>query len=90
MLYKVGGNPGDVDGGFAFEYLNNVATCIQNFIAKDPITFLQVSPGQQKSNIQLTFEFLQQVFVMNQNSKAKTNGIIGLKIVISIFENLPG
>jgi len=46
MLYIVGGNPGDVDGGFAFEYLNNVATCIQNFIAKDPITFLQVSPGQ--------------------------------------------
>jgi len=28
MLYIVGGNPGDVDGGFAFEYLNNVATCI--------------------------------------------------------------
>ena len=27
---------------------------------------------------------------MNSNSKAKDNGIIGLKIVISIFENLPG
>jgi hypothetical protein len=44
MLYIVGGNPGDVDGGFAFEYLNNVATCIQNYIAKDPQTFLSIGP----------------------------------------------
>jgi len=28
MLYIVGGKPGDIDGGFAFEYLNNVATCV--------------------------------------------------------------
>ena len=28
MLYIVGGKPGDVDGGFAFEYLNNIAPCI--------------------------------------------------------------
>jgi len=44
MLYIVGGKPDDVDGGFAIEYLNNVATCIQNFIAKDPVTFLSVAP----------------------------------------------
>jgi len=40
MLYIVGGKPGDVDGGYAFEYLNNIAPCIQNFIAKDPLNFL--------------------------------------------------
>jgi hypothetical protein len=27
---------------------------------------------------------------MNQNSSSKTDGIVGLKIAISIFENLPG
>jgi hypothetical protein len=27
---------------------------------------------------------------MNQNSAAKTDGIVGLKIIISVFENLPG
>ena len=28
MLYVVGGNDGDVDGGFGFEYLSQVAVCI--------------------------------------------------------------
>jgi len=27
---------------------------------------------------------------MNQNGTSKTDGIVGLKIVISVFENLPG
>jgi len=27
---------------------------------------------------------------MNQNSKSKTDGVVCLKILISIFENLPG
>jgi hypothetical protein len=90
MLYIVGGKPGDVDGGFAFEYLNNVATCVQNFIAKDPKTFLTTAPDQEKSYIQLTFDFLQQVFLMNKNGNSKLDGIVGLKIIISIFENLPG
>jgi len=36
MLYIVGGKDGDVDGGFAFEYLAQVAVAAQNYIAKDP------------------------------------------------------
>lgn len=44
MLYIVAGKPGDEDGGYAFEYLNNVATCVQNYIAKDPKTFLTQAP----------------------------------------------
>jgi hypothetical protein len=51
MLYIVAGKPGDVDGGFAFEYLNSVATCIQNFVAKDPHTFLTTSTDLNKSYI---------------------------------------
>lgn len=65
MLYIVAGKPGDEDGGYAFEYLNNVATCVQNYIAKDPKTFLRQAPDHQKSYIQLTFEFLQQIFLIN-------------------------
>lgn len=36
MMYIVAGAENDVDGGFAHEYLSQVAVCIQNFICKDP------------------------------------------------------
>jgi hypothetical protein len=44
LLHIVAGQPGDVDGGYAFEYLSAAVTVIQNYIAKDPQTFL--STGQ--------------------------------------------
>lgn len=40
MLHIVAGNDTDIDGGFGHEYLTQVVTCVQNYIAKDPITFL--------------------------------------------------
>lgn len=45
MLYIVAGNPDDVDGGFAHEYLNAVSSCVQNFVCKDPQTFMTVGEG---------------------------------------------
>ena len=41
-MFITGGNDNDIDGGFAFEQLSQVVICIQNFIAKDPQTFLSV------------------------------------------------
>jgi len=40
MLHIVAGNDTDIDGGFGHEYLTQVVTCTQNYIAKDPVTFL--------------------------------------------------
>jgi len=40
MLYVVAGKDGDVDGGYGYEYLGPVVTCVQNFISKDIPTFL--------------------------------------------------
>lgn len=40
MLHIVAGNDNDVDGGFGHEYLSSIVTCVQNYIAKDPVTFL--------------------------------------------------
>ncbi|MEY4881161.1 MAG: hypothetical protein RLZ87_590 [Armatimonadota bacterium] len=40
MLHIVAGNDTDIDGGFGHEYLTQVVTCAQNYIAKDPVTFL--------------------------------------------------
>lgn len=42
MLYIVGGKEGDVDGGFAFEYLSSMVVAVENFVQKDPETFLSV------------------------------------------------
>lgn len=38
----------------------------------------------------MTFKFLQRIFVLNQNSNSKIDGITAMKVVICIFENLPG
>lgn len=36
LIYITAGNADDVDGGYGFEFLQQVSICIQNFIAKDP------------------------------------------------------
>jgi len=38
----------------------------------------------------VTFKFLQRIFVINQTSNSKIDGITAMKVVISIFECLPG
>ena len=40
--------------------------------------------------LEMTFKFMQQVLVINQNSKSKLDCVVVLKIMITIFENLPG
>jgi hypothetical protein len=40
MLYITAGKEGDVDGGFAFEQLAQVVVAVENFVQKDPETFL--------------------------------------------------
>lgn len=90
MLFIVGGKEDDVDGGFAFEYLNLVSVCIQNYIAKDPATFLSVGNGQTMSYLEQTFKFCQMILVREHASKAKIDALLVLKIILSIFENLPG
>lgn len=42
------------------------------------------------SYLQLTFHFVQKVLLVNQNSNDKLDGIVAMKIFITIFECLPG
>lgn len=90
MLYIVAGKDDDVDGGFGNEYLGAVTTCVQNYIAKDPVTFLTKAADQTESYLELTYKFVQRILVMNQNSAAKLDGMVVLKVVITLFENLQG
>lgn len=90
LMIIVGGKPGDVDGGFAFEYMNIAVTVIQNFIAKDTATLLTVGEGETATYLQLVFQFVQNILVANHNSKNKEDGILALNVIIALFENLPG
>lgn len=40
LLYVVCGDQNDPDGGYGFEYLSQIAVSLQNYISKDPDTFL--------------------------------------------------
>ena len=71
MLYMVAGNDDDVDGGFAHEYLSQVSICIQNYISKDPESFISVGEGQTETFFELTFRFIQRILVINSNSVHK-------------------
>ena len=42
LIYVVCGDGSDPDGGYGFEYLSQISVSIQNYIAKDPDTFLSV------------------------------------------------
>ena len=71
MMYMVAGNDNDVDGGFAHEYLSQVSVCLQNFISKDPETFLSVGEGQTETYFELAFKFIQRILVINSNGVHK-------------------
>lgn len=90
MMYIVVGNENDVDGGFAFDFLGQVAVCLQNFISRDPETLMTVGEGQTETYFQLAIKFIQQVLVINSKGVHKQDGVTILRVVIAIFENMPG
>lgn len=40
--------------------------------------------------LELVFKFVQRVLVVNSNGMHKLDGIIAMKIIITLMENLPG
>ena len=90
MMFISGGNADDIDGGFAFEMLGQVAICLQNFIAKDPQGFMSVGEGQTETYFELAFKFVQRILVINANSTHKQDGVTIMRVLIAILENLPG
>jgi len=58
MLYITAGKEGDVDGGFAFEQLSQVVVAVENFVQKDPETFLSIGEEQTVTYLELAFKFV--------------------------------
>ena len=90
MMYVVVGGENDMDGGYGFEYLQQVAICLQNFIAKDPATLMTVMEGQTETFFELIVKFIQRILVINSSSAQKMDGITILRVLITIFESMPG
>lgn len=88
LIFTIGGDPRDPDGGFGFEYLSQIAICIQNFISKDPNTFLSIGQGQTQTYIAQTFNCIERALYVNGNSVHKLDGIVIMKIIIAMLENL--
>lgn len=40
--------------------------------------------------LELLFKFLQRILVVNSNGAHKLDGIIAMKVLISLMENMPG
>lgn len=90
LIYVICGDDKDPDGGYGFEYLNQISVSFQNYIAKDPKTFLTIGEGQTQTYIGLTFKFLERALAINRNSPAKLDGIVLMKVLIAMIENLKG
>lgn len=88
LLYILCGEENDPDGGYGFEYLAQVSVSLQNYIAKDPATFLTQGEGQTQTYIALTFNFVNRVLSVVRNSKHRLDGIVVMKIIIAMLENL--
>lgn len=61
---------------------------LQNFISKDPTTFLSVGEGQTQSYIALTFRYVEKSLKINATSEHMLDGIVVLKVLIAMLENI--
>jgi len=46
--------------------------------------------GQPQSYLQMIFNFIKRVFDINRNSKHLQDGIVAMKVIITMLENLAG
>jgi hypothetical protein len=65
LLFLVCGDDRDPEGGYGFEYISQIAVSIQNFISKDPKTFLTIGEGQTETYIARTFKFVERALRIN-------------------------
>lgn len=90
LLYLVCGDEKDPDGGYGFENISQIAVSLQNYIQKDPNTFLQVGEGQTQTYIAMTFKFIERALFINSTSEHMLDGIVVMKTMIAMLENLQG
>lgn len=82
------GNDSDPDGGYGFEYISQICVSLQNFISKDPATFLSTYDGE--TFIARTFRFIERSLKINATSEHMLDGVVIMKVLMAMLENLKG
>ena len=49
LLYICAGKDGDDEGGFGFEFVQNICVTLKNYFSRDPDGILGTGEGQEKS-----------------------------------------
>ena len=91
LVYIITGKEGDTEEGYGFEYIAQVVVIIQNFIQKDPDTFLtQVPPNGDKPILQYVSRLIEAILKINRNGVTKLDGVSALKVYVAMLENCAG
>jgi len=90
LLYVCAGADGDMEGGYGFEFVNQIVIALKNYFAKDPQTCLSVVEGQNKTYLQMTYHFIHRCLAINRNSSSGLDGVAIMNLIIAIIENLEG
>lgn len=90
LLYVCAGNDGDMEGGFGFEYVNQIVIALKNYFARDQNGILCVGENQTKTNLQLTYHFINRCLQVNRNGSDGLDGVAVMGLIIAILENMQG
>ena len=90
LLYVCAGNDGDMEGGFGFEYVNQIAVSLKNYFAHDQNGIISVGEGQTKTHLQLTYHFINRCLTVNRSSSDGCDGVAVVGLIIAILENMQG
>ena len=77
-------------GGRCFEFLSQVSLYVQNLISRDPQSLFCVCEGHNESYFEMIMKFIQKVLIINSKGSIKQCGVVILRVLISLLENLPG
>ena len=80
-----------MEGGFGFEYVNQICIALKNYVARDPDGMMAVGEGQEKTHLALTHHFIRRCLSVNRQSAGDFfDGIAVVSLIIAMLENMQG
>lgn len=79
-----------MEGGYGFEYVNQIADALKNYVSRDPEGMLKVPEGETKSHLQLTFHFIVRCLAVNRNGEGHLDGVTIMGFIVALLENMSG
>ena len=82
----------DTDGGYGFQYLNQITLLIKNYLIRDPegAGLMKESEKNGMTNMALTHDFIKGALTVSRDPKVKIDGVPIIDLILAMFENMPG